>query len=442
MLTRLQLKDFKGFREAELQLGPLSLLIGANASGKSNLRDAFRFLHGISRGYILAEVLGEKYGESGYREWSGIRGGAKEICRSGTKGFGLSIDFQTLRGFSRSPVKYTYTIEVITDEKGAIRVKKESLYRGIQVIFDSHPTHDAPSQDDSLHIAVRLRPGGAHRKMGPKIIALSHQPVLTQITSLARTQSVESKVKIAVDEAISELEAMRFVDFVPDAMRRPSLPGQTVLGDQGENLSSVLQAICEDKEMNESLRLWITQLTPMDVVDFDFVPDSQGKILVHLKEADGRKVSAISASDGTLRFLGILAAFLGPKPARFYFLEEVDTGIHPARLFLLMNLLEQRSGKGGLQIFTTTHSPQMLRLLGLEGLDFASLAYRVEGVPETRIRALQQIPGLIDVLKTSDIARLYEGGWMEQTMFFDEGDPQPFELDPDGEAEPVTTDFK
>lgn len=48
VLSKLILRNFKNFRDAELTLGPLSLLVGTNASGKSNLRDAFRFLHGIS----------------------------------------------------------------------------------------------------------------------------------------------------------------------------------------------------------------------------------------------------------------------------------------------------------------------------------------------------------------------------------------------------------
>jgi AAA15 family ATPase/GTPase len=49
MLTRLSLERFKNFYDTTLELGPLTLLVGTNASGKSNLRDAFRFLHVVSR---------------------------------------------------------------------------------------------------------------------------------------------------------------------------------------------------------------------------------------------------------------------------------------------------------------------------------------------------------------------------------------------------------
>lgn len=286
-----------------------------------------------------------------------------------------------------------------------------------------------------MHISVRLRGGGAHRKMGPRLRAIAHQPVLSQILELAKQNKLLGKVKEEVSETLQELESVRFIDLSPEAMRKPSLPGQITLSDQGENLSSVLQSICQNPRLKSILSSWIDELTPMDVVDFDFVPDPQGKILVYLVEKGGRRTSAYSASDGTLRFLGILAALLGPKPSRFYFLEEIDNGIHPARLYLLMNLLETQTGEGRVQVFTTTHSPQLLRLIRGENLESASVTYRVEGVDEARIKSLPQVPHLMEVIKEADIARLYEGGWMEQTMFFAEGEPVPIELEPADEEE-------
>jgi predicted ATPase len=90
MFTSLRLERFKNFKDAELKLGPFNVLIGANASGKSNIRDAFRFLHGIARGYSLADIIGEKFGEGGERVWSGIRGGTREIAFSGEPSFALT----------------------------------------------------------------------------------------------------------------------------------------------------------------------------------------------------------------------------------------------------------------------------------------------------------------------------------------------------------------
>ena len=54
MITSLRLFDFKNFDDETLRVGPFTVIVGANASGKSNIRDAFRFLHGIGCGYTLA----------------------------------------------------------------------------------------------------------------------------------------------------------------------------------------------------------------------------------------------------------------------------------------------------------------------------------------------------------------------------------------------------
>ena len=56
MITSLRLVNFKNFADETLCVGPFTVIVGANASGKSNIRDAFRFLHGIGRGYTLAEI--------------------------------------------------------------------------------------------------------------------------------------------------------------------------------------------------------------------------------------------------------------------------------------------------------------------------------------------------------------------------------------------------
>ena len=65
MITSLWLRDFKNFADEALRVGPFTVIVGANASGKSNIRDAFRVLHGIGRGYTLAETVGGKLDAGG-----------------------------------------------------------------------------------------------------------------------------------------------------------------------------------------------------------------------------------------------------------------------------------------------------------------------------------------------------------------------------------------
>jgi predicted ATPase len=107
MIKKLTLTNFKNFRRAEVRFGPVTILVGANASGKSNIRDALRFLHGVARGYNLAEVIGGKYGEGGQLEWSGIRGGTREICFAGQEEFKLEVEFAVQ---NHDPFRYAITV--------------------------------------------------------------------------------------------------------------------------------------------------------------------------------------------------------------------------------------------------------------------------------------------------------------------------------------------
>lgn len=352
------------------------------------------------------------------------------MCLSGEGEFTVAAEIETRKGTSSHTRKYSYEVSVQCGANGsAPRVARERLYSHGSMVFDSHPTYDAPQQADPNHLAVRLERGGRWRSYGPILIGIANQPIITQAIELAERQRAAGKVKAQVEGTLEELESVRFIDFSPELMRKPSIPGQVVLSDRGDNLSSVLQAICEKPELKSALSNWVQELTPMDVVHFEFVPDAAGKILVYLVEKGGRKVSANSASDGTLRFLGMLAALLGPKPARFYFLEEIDNGIHPARLALLMDLLDGQSRSKGIQIVASTHSPQVLRLIKPDNLKFATLAYRLKGSTEGRLKPLPEIPNLLDIIKNKDIARLHESSWMEHTMEFSEGTPRAFPIE-------------
>jgi len=426
MIEKLQLRGFKNFLDATLPLGNLTLLVGTNASGKSNLRDVFRFLHGVSRGYTLAEIIGEKWIEGGTPVWKGIRGGTREAAYRGTSVFSIKATIPLWfhpKGAPKSKFRFRkeYVYQIDVEANGDVkppRVMRESLWCQEKMLFDSHPSDDPPKQEDVQHLFVRLPRNRQNRKLGKRVQFIASQPILSQIASHDETLD---NVRIGVRRVIKELESMRFLDLVPDAMRIPSIPGQDILGDRGENLSSVLQSICETETSKQAILEWIRELTPLDVIDFEFVADQTGKILVTLVESGGQKTSAYSASDGTLRFLALIAAMLGTKPAKFYFFEELENGIHPTRLHLLLQLIEQKVSEGKIQVVATSHSPQLLGFLSEEARKNAALVYRLPDQPDARIKSILQIPDVERILQEQDLSRLHSSGWLEDAVAFLEG---------------------
>lgn len=417
MLKHLRLERFKNFEDAGLDLGPLTLLVGTNASGKSNLRDAFRLLHGVSRGYTMAEIIGEKWIEGGVLQWKGIRGGTREVAYQQAPAFALEVTFD---GPEPSQM-LLYRIEVAIGPNGTPpRVARERLLiEGKGFVFDSHPDSNPPPQADPLHLAVRLRKKSREGWVGPAVSFINERPVLSQL--IEHPEVKLEKVKEMARHTISALASMRFLDLSPEAMRLPSLPGQTILGDRGENLSSVLQAICEKPELEHALTEWVRELTPLDATEFEFTPDQTGRVLLTLVEENGQRTSVYSASDGTLRFLAMIAALLGTQPARFYFFEELENGIHPTRLHLLIGLIEQKVATGSIQMVATSHSPQLLGSLSEASRSDAALIYRLPNQACARIRRIMGIPEAARVVQTRDLARLHSSGWLEDAVVFTDG---------------------
>lgn len=429
MLKRLSLRNFKSFRSAEIPLGPLTLIVGANASGKSNIRDALRVLHGIGLGYPLAEILGEKYGPGGILQWRGIRGGAREVAFQDEGSFQLKVKLS----------KYTYGLTVdISDLRFGPRVTAERLYSSTgHYVFESHPS-DHPIEQRGEH-QIRLRHYRHHRlgsqlRSGPDAGQIVKLPRIAEFTSMrpALAQFLErDRESLATRRAsavvVDALQSLRFLDLDPEAMRQPSQPGQHILGDRGENLSSVLQAICADPARKQTLLDWLRALAPMDAVDFDFIPDFSGRVLVHLVESHGHKVSALSASDGTLRFLALVAALLSPDTGRIFFFEELDNGLHPTRLHLLLQLIQQACREQGVQVIGTTHNPALLAFLDEQARKDALLVYRTEGAPDSRIRRIAELPDIESVLDKQDLGRLHASGWLEDAAVFSEPDEKDAE---------------
>jgi predicted ATPase len=418
MLKKLQLERFKNFKKAELNLDHFTLLLGTNASGKSNIREAFRFLHGISRGYTIAEVLGEKWGEGGVIQWHGIRGGTREVAFCGGSTFAISATL-TINAEAKE-YEANYRIEVAPDSKVYIpRIISEYLSISEPLISEDKKVFkfDETIQDQGIAYSLDIFNIETYQKIEEPIV-FSSLGSLAILPQLATSYFIPPSTRTIVQKVLSVFLSMQFLDLRPEAMRFPSVHGQTILGDRGENLSSVLQEICQVPERKQTLLSWIEELTPMDVSDLEFPADFTGKVLLHLIEKTGEKISAYSASDGTLRFLAIAAALLGTNRGKFYFFEELENGIHPSRLHLLLQLISQTVFNANIQIITTTHSPQLLRLLSPKSLEAASFTYRLPDRVDAGIKRILDIPEARQVLEKQDIARLHDSGWLEDAMYF------------------------
>ena len=162
----------------------------------------------------------------------------------------------------------------------------------------------------------------------------------------------------------------------------------------------------------------------MNVRDFEFPVDpTTGRVQLALREANGQRVSVCAASDGTLRFIAMLAGLIGSESEGMYVFEEIDNGIHPSRMRLLLDLIEGQAAKGRIQVVTTTHSPDLLSIVGNKTFENTSVVCRREQTDDAVIRRVADLPKAGEIRHTQRLGRLHGSGWMEDAIAFSDSAP-------------------
>ena len=215
MTTSLRLVDFKNFADETLRVGPFTVIVGANASGKSNIRDAFRFLHGIGRDYTLAETVGGKYGAGGQDEWKSIRGAMNEIVRLGHTEFSLKVGIK--RRFRIYPEMGSPAENSENDDHGKI----------LDADYFIRISHDGTSgvlSVDNRHCPISCTP--AARRLRAEF-AFNQIPLswgsIGSTECGSRCQPIPSEFHLPMDEpALSADGAWR----IPEGLRTPRPHGR------------------------------------------------------------------------------------------------------------------------------------------------------------------------------------------------------------------------
>jgi hypothetical protein len=229
---------------------------------------------------------------------------------------------------------------------------------------------------------------------------------------------VTEHTHIAARLLLDAYSAARFLDLQPSEMKDYVPVAAPELGNHGENLSAVVHRICQEDEQKRLFLDWLGRLCAPQVDDVRFDRTATGRVLVQLAERDGQEtaISAESISDGTLRFMAVLAAMFSAPEGSLFLLEEIENGLHPTRVHLLLELLEQFAESRKLQIIGTTHSPQVLLSLSDQALRSAILFARLEETRGTITRRLGDLPHFEEVTQKTHVDRLFTTGWLEQAL--------------------------
>ncbi len=316
-----------GERSHEILLRPLNVIIGPNGSGKSNLIEAIDLLRSAPTDLLTSIRDG-----GGVRDWM-WKGAAKS-----------------------SPA----TVEAVLDNfRAGANLRYTLSFREVAQQFeivDERIEYDRPAVGhDSPYFFYRLQDGQGVLNVKDVERRLSRQEVSLTSSILSQRKDPDQYPEIThLGNELPKISIYREWGFgrhtTPRLPQKADLPNARLASD-ASNLGMVLSRLRRDGEVRQRL-LQALRVLYDGIDDFD-VQIEAGTVQVFLHE--GRyTIPATRLSDGTLRYLCLLAILCHPEPPPLVCIEEPELGLHPDVLPTLAELLKTASEK--MQLIMTTHS--------------------------------------------------------------------------------------
>jgi predicted ATPase len=357
MITKLRLKNWKSFKDSTLYIDPLTILIGINASGKSNVLDALGFLKDVlTSNSRLIDTIEQ------------TRGGKDWLIKRGEKQCKLEITLKENNDecifsalFGKSEGSFMYEGHII--ELNGVKCETPDLKEGDNVLRLFQQT------SDGMTIAEKM----AH-----------------------------------FEQVVSEdLKNLFVFNPVPEKMRGYS-PVSNELKPDGSNIAGVIASLPKDEKekLEDELTKYVSPLPEKDIRKIQSVTvglnNSDAMLYCYEEWNPDKPIDARGMSDGTLRFAAIVLALLTAKPHSLLVIEEIDNGLHPSRAKELVKVMKELSQKRSVDILCTTHNPVLINELGNEMIPFISYVKR-DSEGNSVIELLEEKDNLAKLMASSTI---------------------------------------
>ncbi len=414
MLTTFTFSNFKSFKEAQLPLGPLTVLIGANAAGKSNAIEALRLLSWLAQGQKLSSI---QYAVNSAERV--VRGRTEDLCHRGQSEFGL--------GCITDDSNWNRLTMQISIREGELHISAEK----IDELAAAVPLYDMDQPSKGLNTDAGVAYNNFARGGNKPHVTVSDQmAVFAQLESAVRFETSHKKAQEAIPEVSKRfqnlLSNILFLDPVPASMRDYSFTNDKRLLGDGTNLSSVLFRLWGDEsdavvEPYSTQRVeileFIQSLPEQDIEGLSFLHAPRGEVMLQLLETFGGAPVPYDASllsDGTLRVLAIVAAMLSAPEGSLVVVEEIDNGVHPSRARHLLNRIRSIAERRKLRVLLSTHNPAMLDALPDAAVADVVFCYRDPESGASKLVRMHEIPDVPELLVQGPLGHLMTSGALER----------------------------
>jgi len=401
VVTELRLTSFKSFRDARLPLGDLALLVGRNGSGKSNALDGLSALTRLAEGEDVRDAL------DGGREGPSVRGGAIGCAPFGESSFSLGCSVRT----GRTRVDLDVTVQTEPE----VQVIHERLARDGKELLLTEP----PSPHSSDIVAAW---NNESRGRNPHVTFRASRLLTTQALSRLPATRPGQKVHLAAAQVLAALRSVFVLDPVPHMMRQYVPRRDVQLRRNADNLSAAVASLLEQPATRERLKEAVGRLNEHEILDVTTSASELDDVILTLVERFGDRdypVPARIMSDGTLRFLAILATLLQsptidtmPEPLAsedaagqtHVVIEELENGLHASQASMLVGLMRDEVQRRRVRVLATAHSPALLDALA--GPEHHSvIVCQRDRAGHSTLSPLVDLPGYIDVIARGGLGK-------------------------------------
>ncbi|OJH42093.1 AAA family ATPase [Cystobacter ferrugineus] len=333
-VRELWISGYRSVHALRFELAPVTVVVGPNGSGKTNVYRSLYLLHAAARGEF-AHTLAEEGGMP-----SALWAGARKKTETARVTVGVRLE----------DLAYELSCGLVPPPQGSFMldpdVKEETVW--VHEGTRRHVVAERRAQSVFARDAEGRRTTFAAKLWG-------HESLLAQISEPHRFPLLSA--------LRAELLHWRFYHHFrtdPESPLRHEQVGvrTPALAHDGRDLAAALmtiQEIGDTRAMHDA----VTRAFPGARLELD---SEEGRFSLHLHMPGlGRPLGAAELSDGTLRYLCLLAALLSPRPPAFLALNEPETSLHPSLLEPLARLIADASRRG--QIFVTTHARELATAL-------------------------------------------------------------------------------
>ncbi len=334
-----------------LELQALNVLIGPNGSGKSNIIEAIELLGATPTDFAAAIREG-----GGALEWLWKGDNLRRVAK---------IEVETGDSYDG----------VTTPTERALRYRLEFKTDNIRVeVFDEAIEETKPQQGfQDPYFYYRFQQGDPAINVKDQIAAIYGSPRRIERHELRSDQSVLAQIKDPklypeltwLGRQFGKIQIVRDWTFgrytAPRKPQPADLPDDRLLPD-GSNLALILNKIehsYASRDFNKLLKRFFPRFERMSTML------SGGTVQFYLHEKGFRTpVPATRLSDGTIRFVALLATLLTPSPPPLVCIDEPELGLHPDAVSLVADLMVEASER--MQLIVATHSDALVSALTAE----------------------------------------------------------------------------